>query len=55
MAVWFGATLALALTSAFGVWLGRKLLDRMPISLIHRLAGGLFVLFAVATLATYFL
>ena len=55
VAVWFGATLALALTSAFGVWLGRKLLDRMPISLIHRLAGGLFVLFAVATLATYFL
>ena len=55
VAVWFGATLALALTSAFGVWLGRKLLDRMPIGLIHRLAGGLFVLFAVATLATYFL
>lgn len=55
VAVWFGATLALALTSAFGVWLGRKLLDRMPIGLIHRLAGGLFVLFAVATLAAYFL
>jgi len=54
LAVWFGATLALALTSAFGVWLGRKLLDRMPVGLIHRLAGGLFVLFALVTLGAYF-
>ena len=55
LAVWFGATLALALTSALGVWLGRKLLDRMPIGLLHRFAGGLFILFAVVTLGAYFL
>ncbi|QSA97137.1 TMEM165/GDT1 family protein [Methylococcus sp. EFPC2] len=44
--VWLGATLALATTSALGVWAGRTLLRRMPVHLLHRLSGVLFLGFA---------
>lgn len=44
--VWLGATLALATTSALGVWAGRALLRRMPVHLLHRLSGVLFLGFA---------
>ena len=43
-AVWLGATLALAVTSGLGVWVGRTILQRIPLRLLHRLSGGLFVL-----------
>ncbi len=46
MAVWVGATLALVLISALGVWAGRTLLQRLPMHWLHRLAGGIFLLFA---------
>ena len=46
MAVWVGATLALVMVSALGVWAGRTLLQRLPIHWLHRLAGGIFLLFA---------
>lgn len=44
--VWLGGTLALAATSALGVWAGRTLLRRLPIHWLHRLSGVLFIGFA---------
>ena len=44
--VWVGATLALVMVSALGVWAGRTLLQRLPMHWLHRLAGGIFLLFA---------
>lgn len=46
-AVWVGGTLALALTSALGVLAGQTLLRRLPIHLLHRISGGLFLVLAV--------
>ena len=50
-AVWFGATLALASTSGLGVFAGRTVLQRVPLGLLHRLSGILFLILAAATLA----
>lgn len=47
LAVWLGATLALATTSLLGVLAGRALLQRMPLSLLHRISGVIFLLLAV--------
>ncbi|MBF0256598.1 MAG: TMEM165/GDT1 family protein, partial [Gammaproteobacteria bacterium] len=44
--VWLGASLALVAISALGVWAGRTLLQRLPLLWLHRLSGGLFLLFA---------
>jgi len=46
-AVWAGATLALATTSALGVFAGRKLLNRLPLRWIHRISGVFFLLLAI--------
>ena len=54
LAVWLGASLALALTTALGVWLGGTLLRRIPLQWLHRLAGLLFLAMAVAVLATLY-
>ena len=54
-AVWTGSTLALGLTSALGVWAGRTLLQRLPIVLMHRISGVLFLLMGmVALVSLYF-
>lgn len=45
--VWIGGTLALAMTSALGVWAGQTVLRRLPMRLLHRLTGALFLLLAV--------
>ena len=45
--VWTGATAALILVSALGVWAGHTVLRRVPLRWIHRMAGGLFLLFGV--------
>ena len=45
-AVWVGATLALAATSALGVVAGRTILQRIPIALVHRISGAIFLLLA---------
>lgn len=47
LAVWAGATFALATTSALGVWAGRTILQRIPLNLLHRASGIFFLLFAV--------
>jgi len=45
--VWLGATLALAMTSALGIWAGRTVLKKVPQALMHRAGGVLFLAFAV--------
>ena len=47
LAVWVGATLALAVTSGIGVLAGRTILQRLSVSLLHKISGGLFILFAL--------
>jgi putative Ca2+/H+ antiporter (TMEM165/GDT1 family) len=44
--VWFGATAALVLLSALGIWIGRRLFQRLSLTWIHRASGVLFLLFA---------
>jgi Ca2+/H+ antiporter, TMEM165/GDT1 family len=46
--VWIGATLALGTTSALGIFVGRKLLRRIPLRRLHQVSGVLFL-----TLATF--
>lgn len=43
--VWLGSTLALALTSALGIWMGAKLIKNINPQILHRLAGILFLVF----------
>ncbi len=45
-AVWLGATLALAVTSAIGVYAGIALIRRLPIHWLHRASGTLFLILA---------
>ncbi len=49
--VWVGGTLALTLTSALGVVAGQTLLRRLPLRVLHRISGGLFL--ALAALAAW--
>lgn len=51
IAVWFGSTIALITTSALGVWAGRTILQRMPITMLHRISGIIFI--SLALLAAY--
>ncbi len=51
LAVWLGATLALALTSAAGALAGKAVLHRLPLIWLHRLSGLLFL--AIAVLAAW--
>ena len=45
--VWLGATVALGFTSALGVVAGRKLVQRIPLELLHKLGGLLFLMLAI--------
>ena len=49
-AVWLGATLALACTSALGVWAGRVAMLHISVSLLHRVSGGLFIVLGLVAL-----
>lgn len=49
-AVWFGATLALGITSALGIWAGRTVIQRIPLHRIHQLSGVLFIILALTSL-----
>lgn len=46
-AVWLGATLALATTSALGILAGRTIVQKIPLVLLHRLSGAIFLVLAV--------
>ena len=50
VAVWIGATLALSAASALGVLAGRTILQRLSVSLLHRLSGGVFIVLGVLAL-----
>ena len=50
VAVWLGATLALAATSALGVLAGRTILQRISIGLLHKLSGVLFIVLGLLAL-----
>jgi putative Ca2+/H+ antiporter (TMEM165/GDT1 family) len=47
VSVFVGAWAALLLISGLAAFLGRKLADRLPVALLHRIAAGLFTIFAV--------
>jgi putative Ca2+/H+ antiporter (TMEM165/GDT1 family) len=49
--VFVGAWAALLTVSGLAVFLGRKLADRLPVTIIRRVAAGLFVVFAVLAAA----
>jgi Ca2+/H+ antiporter, TMEM165/GDT1 family len=49
--IWSGATLALGLTSALGVMAGRKLLQKIPLDLLHKMGGVLFLMLALVAIA----
>jgi putative Ca2+/H+ antiporter (TMEM165/GDT1 family) len=46
LSVFVGAWAALLVISGLAAFLGRKLADRLPLALLHRVAAGLFVVFA---------
>jgi putative Ca2+/H+ antiporter (TMEM165/GDT1 family) len=55
IAVWVGSTLALVCTSIMAVWAGRTILQRIPIALLHRLSGGLFIILGLLAAYTAYL
>lgn len=53
-AVWAGSTLALAFTSAMGVLAGRTILQKLPLSLLHKISGVIFlILSGIAAVRAY--
>ena len=50
VAVWIGATLALAFTSALGVFAGRTVVQYVSVRLLHRISGALFMLLGLLAL-----
>jgi putative Ca2+/H+ antiporter (TMEM165/GDT1 family) len=54
IAVWFGSTAALAFTSILGVLAGRTILKKIPLVLLHKISGSIFlVLAAIAAYRAY--
>lgn len=51
LAVWLGSTLALTFTSGLGVLAGRTLLQRIPLTLLHKVSGLIFLV--LASIAAY--
>jgi len=41
--VWLGSTVALASTSALGVLAGRTVLQKIPLVLLHKISGVIFL------------
>ncbi|MGZ4998904.1 MAG: TMEM165/GDT1 family protein [Methylomonas sp.] len=53
-AVWLGSTLALTFTSALGILAGRTVLQKIPLTLLHKISGVIFlVLAAIAGYKSY--
>ncbi|NOQ15827.1 MAG: UPF0016 domain-containing protein [Methyloprofundus sp.] len=51
LAIWIGATLALATTTIIGVAAGRSLLNKIPLPILHKISGLIFIV--LACFATY--
>ena len=51
IAVWLGSTAALASTSALGVLAGRTILKKVPLLLMHKISGSIFLV--LASIAAY--
>ena len=51
IAVWLGSTLALMTTSILGIWLGRTILQKISLTLLHKISGLFFLL--LATISGY--
>ncbi len=47
VAVWIGATSALILTSTLGVIAGRTVLQKCPLTLLHKISGIIFLILAM--------
>ncbi|WP_432741347.1 TMEM165/GDT1 family protein [Methylobacter sp. G7] len=47
IAVWFGSTAALASTSALGIMAGRTILKKVPLILLHKISGAIFLMLSV--------
>ena len=47
IAVWLGSTIALASTSALGILAGRTILQKVPLVLLHRISGTIFLMLSV--------
>ncbi|MFI3155068.1 MAG: TMEM165/GDT1 family protein [Methylococcaceae bacterium] len=47
IAVWFGSTTALASTSALGILAGRTILQKVPLGLLHKISGIIFLMLSV--------
>jgi putative Ca2+/H+ antiporter (TMEM165/GDT1 family) len=52
LSVFVGAWAALLVISGLAAFLGRKLADRLPVALLHRVAAGLFLVFAVVAVVS---
>lgn len=50
IAVWLGATLALSFTSALGILAGRTVLQRVPLALLHKISGLIFLILSLISL-----
>lgn len=47
IAVWFGSTVALASTSALGILAGRTILQKVPLVLLHKISGTIFLVLSI--------
>jgi putative Ca2+/H+ antiporter (TMEM165/GDT1 family) len=47
VAVWLGSTLALATTSALGILAGRTVLRKLPLNVLHKISGSIFLVLAM--------
>jgi len=47
IAVWFGSTIALVSTSALGILAGRTILQKVPLVLLHKISGTIFLMLSV--------
>jgi len=54
MPVWFGATLALSFISTIGVLVGSRLFQRIPMVLLYRISGVVFLILAALALSRVF-
>ena len=50
VAVWLGSTLALASTSILGIVAGRTILKKVPLALLHKISGTIFLVLSAFAL-----